>query len=157
MGIAIRRAIEADWANIVALHRRAAVHERALTGLQSDADIADAQHRFRGDLYVAVRGERLAGFVAWARNEINWLYVDPAFFRRGVGEGLLQYALEHCGFVAHVRVLSGNRPMLELCRNQGFVPVDENAAGQDAGAILLRRVGDVAPVRSVPASCRTSC
>lgn len=156
MGIVIRRAIEVDWASIIALHRRAAVHERRLAGIASDSDIAEAQHQFRGDLHVAFLGVRLAGFVSWANNEIAWLYVEPAFFRRGVGTKLLQHALDHCGFVAHIRVLLHNRPMLDLCASQGFVAVeDEDETAEGPGSVLLRKVGEVRLRPPMPMPCST--
>lgn len=158
MGIAIRRAIEADWASIIALHRRAAAHERALTGFVSDADIAEEQHRFRGDLHVALCGVRLTGFVSWVRNEIAWLYVEPTYFRRGVGASLLRHALEHCGFVAHVRILAGNRPMLDLCASHGFMPVeqeDDEPVGNRPPSVLLRKIGEIGASPAPTMLCRT--
>jgi [ribosomal protein S18]-alanine N-acetyltransferase len=145
MAIVVRRAIEADWARIIALHRRAAVHERRLTGMSADADIADAQHHFRGELCVAVSspGHRLLGFVSWTGHELMWLYVEPASFRRGIGSLLMRHALDQMGFVVQIRVLAGNVPMLGLCAAQGFVSIDDD--GDDGGragipSVRLRRV-----------------
>lgn len=144
MAIIIRRAIQADWARIIALHRRAAVHERRLTGIAAEAEIADAQHHFRGELRVAATAHRLLGFVSWVGNEIAWLYVEPASFRRGIGTMLMQHALDHCGFVAHIRVLAGNAPMLALCAAQGFIPADEQPKDDDGPAsIRLRRLAGI--------------
>jgi [ribosomal protein S18]-alanine N-acetyltransferase len=144
MSIVIRRAIQADWAKIIALHRRASVHERRLTGISTDADIADAQHHFRGELCVAMSGRRLLGFVSWMENELAWLYVEPASFRRGIGTMLVQHALDHCGFVAHIRVLAGNAPMLALCAAQGFVPAEEQAeGGEGPPSIRMRRLSGI--------------
>jgi GNAT superfamily N-acetyltransferase len=148
MQIEIRRALQADWAKMIALHRRAAVHERRLTGIDADdSDIADAQHRFRGELRVAVDGpgQRLLGFVSWTGTEVAWLYVEPAAFRRGIGTMLMQHALDEIGFVAHIRVLVGNMPMLGLCLSQGFAPVDEPEQDGVSGppSIRLRRVAGI--------------
>lgn len=96
---------------------------------------------------MAVAHGAVLGFVSWAGNEIAWLYVDPAHFRKGIGTLLLRHALSHTGPVAHIRVLEGNQPMLALCARNGFVEADAGASPPDLregpASLRLRHLAEI--------------
>lgn len=72
-------------------------------------------------LFVAELGGEIAGFAACTQEELAWLYVDPAHFRKGVGRALAEHALQRFPGIRHVEVLSGNAPAQALYARLGFV------------------------------------
>lgn len=72
-------------------------------------------------LFVAELGGEIAGFAACTQEELAWLYVDPAHFRKGVGRALAEHALQRFPGIRHVEVLSGNAPAKALYARLGFV------------------------------------
>jgi len=145
----VRRACRADWPAIAHLHDRSRIAELAASigahhaeRLPSFAGLAD---RFDGELWLAVEGGDIVGFVGARGGEIVWLYVDPAHFRRGIGTLLLRHALSLSRVVVHARVLSGNAPALALYQAEGFVLVETTTLtlpglAEPAAAHLLRRL-----------------
>jgi ribosomal protein S18 acetylase RimI-like enzyme len=82
--------------------------------------MAQLEPAFRGELWLAESGGRTLGFVACSGNDISWLYVDPAYFRRGVGRSLLRHAIINCGAIADAYVLANNAACLALMELEGF-------------------------------------
>lgn len=72
-------------------------------------------------LFVAELGGEIAGFAACTQEELAWLYVDPAHFRKGVGRALAEHALQRFPGIRRVEVLSGNAPAQALYARLGFV------------------------------------
>src|SRR3712207_3296204 len=53
------------------------------------ARTAEGEGLFDGSVWVAEDDGGVAGFVALADDEVTWLYVAPARYRRGIGRALL--------------------------------------------------------------------
>ena len=96
-----------DWGALCALYEPAARCELALSGtdprafrpMSEEEELDEFQHL--NTAMVACLVDRVVGFVAWRdRGEwrwsgyLSWLYVDPAFHRRGIGSRLLANGYE---------------------------------------------------------------
>ena len=80
-------------------------------------------------LFVAELGGEIAGFAACTQEELAWLYVDPAHFRKGVGRALAEHALQRFPGIRRVEVLSGNAPAKALYARLGFVTAATERGG----------------------------
>lgn len=123
--ISIRPYAPQDWARLQAIHDPARRQELALAGL-AEAFIPLAQAAENEDLFgyrmdVAELAGTVAGFVAFSADELAWLYVDPAYMRRGIGRALVRHALQNTARPLGVEVLVGNQPALALYQAEGFV------------------------------------
>ena len=131
------------------------VHDAARRCELAHADLADAclplsvaaerEGLFDYAVWVAEQDGAVGGFIAYARDEIAWLYVDPTRQRRGIGSRLIRHALERCEGPVLVEVLAGNTPALRLyqrlgfevaCARKGVMPGNEAFAVE---GIVLRR------------------
>lgn len=81
---------------------------------------ADNEGLFDHKVEVLEIDDRVEGFVAFAPDEISWLYVNPAMHGRGYGKALLDHALSQCGPVVRTEVLEGNEPATRLYFASGF-------------------------------------
>jgi GNAT superfamily N-acetyltransferase len=45
---------------------------------------------FEGEVLVACDDETVVGFIAFADDEVTWLYVSPDYYRQGIGKKLLR-------------------------------------------------------------------
>lgn len=101
-----------DWEAISVIHDRARLDElRASVGIGAFLSLADtfeSEELFAGEVWVACDGEVVVGFVAFADDEITWLYVSPDYYRRGIGRKLLRQAIDRSGYKVGTSVLSGN-------------------------------------------------
>ena len=113
-----------DWNSMALVHDRSRLDElRVSVGIGafiSLADGVDSENLFDGELWVGCFGETLVGFVAFAEDEVNWLYVDPEYYRRGIGRALLRHAIARCGRTVYTTVLSENERALHLYLGEGF-------------------------------------
>ena len=115
-----------DFPGIERVHDRARRVELRYAGLE-DAFLplriaAEREDLFAyPGLFVAELGGEIAGFAACTQEELAWLYVDPAHFRKGVGRALAEHALQRFPGIRHVEVLSGNAPAQALYARLGFV------------------------------------
>jgi GNAT superfamily N-acetyltransferase len=114
-----------DWNAIAAVHDRSRLDElRVTVGVEaflSLADTADSENLFDGEVWVGCFGETIVGFVAsTTEDEVTWLYVDPGYYRRGVGRALLRHAISRCGKRVHTTALEGNERALQLYLSEGF-------------------------------------
>jgi ribosomal protein S18 acetylase RimI-like enzyme len=125
--LTIRPYVETDWPRISAIHDQARYDElRGSVDLgvyRPLADVAEAEGLFESRIWVAENPEdkQAVGFVAATDDEITWLYVDPAFYRQGVGGQLLRHAIVQCGPVVNVMVLAQNAAARALYEREGFV------------------------------------
>jgi GNAT superfamily N-acetyltransferase len=92
--IGIRRATDADRAAIARLHEASirALGPRAYTEEEVDswaAGITPTQYVIEQEMYVATRGEEVAGFGHYHRGEIVAVYVEPSHIGHGAGRTLM--------------------------------------------------------------------
>jgi GNAT superfamily N-acetyltransferase len=146
----LRPYVPADWPAPARMHDAARRDELAAAKLQ-DAFLtleqtAAAEGLFDGDVIVAVdAGHVIHGFAAWHGDELTWLYVDPASYRRGVGRRLLESVIAAVPEPLTTEVLVGNEPALGLYLACGFRierRVDGRLTGNEAfaasGYVLVR-------------------
>ena len=124
--LAIRPYRPEDFPGLERVHDRARRVELRYAGLE-DAFLplriaAEREDLFAyPGLFVAEFGGEIAGFAACTQEELAWLYVDPAHFRKGVGRALAEHALQRFPGIRRVEVLSGNAPAKALYARLGFV------------------------------------
>ncbi len=120
----IRRYRDEDFKRLCSIHDAARQNELRLAGLEAAfVPLEAAAYReglFDYKIYVAELDGVAAGFCAFSDDELAWLYVDPAFSRRGVGRALARFALSSLARPAYIEVLCGNEPALSLYRSLGF-------------------------------------
>lgn len=126
----------ADWQRICAVHDAARRFELEASGL-ADAfltleETGEAEGLFEATLLVAEIDGEVAGFAGFTDDEITWLYVDPARYRRGIGRALLDAVLRASGRPLSLDVLVGNTAALALYQSAGFKIV-ETISGKLAG------------------------
>lgn len=136
MMINIRPYESKDWSRLCEIHDESRLDELALT-IGTDAFLAleqtaDNEGLFDNKLFVAEAGNVVQGFIAYRDEELTWLYVDPRFYRKGVGRGLVQHAVENSAPTMKIELLEGNTPALELYLSEGF-KVIERVEGQLVG------------------------
>lgn len=139
-----------DWPRLCEIHDRARIDELRLSAdvaaFRSLPRTAHTEGLFRDRLDVGELDGVVQGFVAYRRNSLNWLYVHPDCYRRGLGRALLRHAIAFSGPVFSTQALLGNEPALELYRSEGFVEVErrpgrlaESDEFPAMGVILERR------------------
>lgn len=124
--LAIRPYRPEDFPGIERVHDRARRIELRYAGLEEAflplRIAAEREDLFAyPGLFVAELGGEIAGFAACTQEELAWLYVDPAHFRKGVGRALAEHALQRFPGIRRVEVLSGNAPAQALYARLGFV------------------------------------
>jgi len=90
----IRRADDDDWPEVARVFIAARAGMDYLPKLHSDADTRLFIHRVvkRSAVWLAARGETIAGFAALEPGWLHHLYVDPAAQNAGAGSALLEKA-----------------------------------------------------------------
>lgn len=122
---AIRPYRQEDFPGIERVHDRARRVELRYAGLE-DAFLPLCIAAEREDLFaypglfVAELSGEIVGFAACTQDELAWLYVDPAHFRKGIGRALAGHVLQCFPGIRHVEVLSGNAPAQALYARLGF-------------------------------------
>ena len=124
--LAIRPYRPEDFPGIERVHDRARRIELRYAGLEEAflplRIAAEREDLFAyPGLFVAELGGEIAGFAACTQEELAWLYVDPAHFRKGVGRALAEHALQRFPGIRRVEVLSGNAPAQALYARLGVV------------------------------------
>ena len=118
-----------DWNQICKIHDNARKIE--LEGSASREafiplkDCYKDEELFDSTIYVGEFNDITTGFVAFDKNEITWLYVDPLYFRKGFGRKLLEFALKNTKKPARVTVLNNNFRAIDLYKSHGFKVVEE--------------------------------
>lgn len=120
----IRRYTNDDWPRICQIHDAARRDELSSAGLD-DAFLtleatADNEGFYDYEVMVAELDGEIQGFAAFSDVELSWLYVDPRFYRKGVGYALVKAVLAAAGTPLSVEVLDGNESALSLYRKVGF-------------------------------------
>ncbi len=107
-----------DWDAIAVIHDRARLDElRASVGVEAFLSLeatAENEGLFEGEVWVACDDKAIVGFIAFADDEVTWLYVSPDHYRQGIGRILLRQAINRCGETVRTSVLSGNDAALHL-------------------------------------------
>lgn len=132
MEIVIRPYRPEDWPRLMAIHDAARRMELKHAGLDAAfvplVEAAKREGLFDYAVCVALAQGRVVGFVAYAEDELAWLYVDPACMRQGIGTRLIRYVVES---TSHrplcIEVLAGNTPALQAYKAMGFDLVDTQA------------------------------
>ncbi len=135
-----------DWSRLAAVHDAARLQELWLAGLEEaflPLEIAaERENLFDYTLRVAEWDGQIAGFAAYTEDELAWLYVDPAYMRRGIGSQLVRYVREHTAArPLIIEVLAGNEPALALYQSLGFHIVDTQTGampGNEAFQVTVR-------------------
>ena len=118
-----------DWNQICKIHDNArkielegSASQEAFIALK---DCYKDEELFDSTIYVGEFNDITIGFVAFDKNEITWLYVDPLYFRKGFGRKLLEFALKNMIKPARVTVLNNNFRAIDLYKSHGFKVVEE--------------------------------
>ncbi len=127
--IKIRTYENRDWQRLCEIHDAARMDELRgsvdLAAFLTLEETAENEGLFDDELYVGLLEEKVVGFVAFSPDEINWLYVDPNYYKKGIGYTLLNFALERCDDKVEVSVLSGNTPAIQLYLKTGFKIIEK--------------------------------
>jgi ribosomal protein S18 acetylase RimI-like enzyme len=114
-----------DWNRVCEIHDAARRDELAAAGLSDAfltlAETADNEGFHDYEIRVAERDGNVLGFVAFTTEELAWLYVDPHFYGKGIGSGLIQAALCETAAPLTAEVLDGNVAALATYSKAGFV------------------------------------
>ena len=153
----IRPARAADVPALAALHVaawraafRGILPDLTLEGLSTagfeDAWRRNLKRRSRKNL-VAIRGLRVAGFVAFGsaatgtEAEIHGVYVDPGFWRQGVGRALMAAAVSGLAAEGHgcaaVWVMKDNRRARLFYESEGFSTAGRERSSQREGSSFV--------------------
>ncbi|MFI6525995.1 GNAT family N-acetyltransferase [Streptomyces uncialis] len=149
--VRIRHYEDRDWEAVARIHDAARLDElRDSVGVEAFLTLertAETEGLFDGEVWVAEEPDgRVAGFVALADDEVTWLYVDPAAYRRGIGARLLRYAVERGGPRIGTTVLVGNAAALALYEREGFALV-ETKSGKLEGNESFAASGHIMELR----------
>lgn len=122
----------ADWEAVCRIHDAARLQELAAGGVDERAfkpmTAAAEEDEFHvSEKLVAYGHGQVVGFVAWNGDYITWLYVDPAWQRRGIGGRMLREALQHVGPEAWTNCLGGNEAAIRLYQTMGMEIVWDRA------------------------------
>ncbi|MEO0375886.1 MAG: GNAT family N-acetyltransferase [Cyanobacteria bacterium P01_A01_bin.17] len=132
----IRKYIPTDWPRLCKIHDAARLDELRLSvgeaAFLTLEQTAKNEGLFDSSVVVAEASGCVEGFAAFSQDELTWLYVNPLVYRRGIGRGLLRYAIEHAGDRFAVEVLEGNEPALKLYLSEGF-SITKKSNGRLAG------------------------
>lgn len=91
-------------------------------------------------IIVAELDEQIVGFAGFSGELISWLFVDPAFYRHGVGSKLLDTVLLNIGENAYLYVARYNEAAKILYSRRGFQIVKEYTGkynGYEAEALYM--------------------
>lgn len=84
------------------------------------------------EMFVAQDGDQVVGFAGVDEPYLAWLYVDPAYYRRGLGRALLRHCLARLGEDAWTNACGNNHAALGLYLSEGFA-IESRSIGDNAG------------------------
>ena len=144
--IRIRPYEPSDWQRVCQIHDASRPEElegscdpRAFVPIEQDPEVA---HLKKCRKLVAVLRGKVVGFVGIDGDYLGWLYVDPDYYRRGIGRELLQAGLAHISGKAWTIALAGNHKALGLYTSAGFEEVnryESENAGYPCTCVRLER------------------
>ncbi len=127
MNIKLRKYKTSDWKAISRIHDEARLDElRGSVDLNAFIPLkkaAFAEGLFGGDIIIAELEDEVAGFIGYNKKTIDWLYVSPTHYRKGIGKMLIEYVLEKSEGEIRIAVLKNNLPALNLYKKMGFKEV----------------------------------
>ena len=136
MGISVRPYNDADWAQICRIHDAARLDElRDSVGLEAFLTLeqtCENEELFANPVRVAELDGVVVGFVAASAEEITWIYVDPALYRRGIARAMMADVLATAGDRVELEVLEGNSSARAFYESLGFV-WESSTTGKLAG------------------------
>jgi ribosomal protein S18 acetylase RimI-like enzyme len=132
----IRPYTDDDWSRVCEIHDAARRDELAAAGLAGAfltlEQTAENEGFHEYDILVAEVAGEVRGFAAFSEHELSWLYVEPGWYRKGIGSALVQAALRATGAPLTVEVLDGNEAAIAVYKKAGFVEVGR-ASGRMPG------------------------
>lgn len=75
------------------------------------------------EIYVAVKEDKLVGFVGLRPHELSFIYVDPDFQKQGIGSELMKVAVSLLEKPAKLDVFTNNVAAKSLYKKYGFKTV----------------------------------
>ena len=136
MDVIIRNYRADDWPAVCRVHDRSRPDElrgsfdtRAFIPLAEDPE---GEYISACTMFIAQLGDDVAGFAGIDEPYLAWLYVDPAYYRRGIGRALLRHCLARLGEDAWTRACGNNEAALSLYLSEGFV-IESRSIGDNAG------------------------
>ena len=137
----VRTFVPEDWDAVCNVYESAAKWELTLSGTDprafrpmAEEEDLDEFLQLNTAMVASVRGQ-IVGFVAWRdRGEwigsgyLSWLYVDPAYHRRGIGDSLMRRAMKALGAQAWTLTKTGNDPAINLNTKHGMRAVTTRPA-----------------------------
>lgn len=125
-----------DWQRIGEIHDAARKYELNASGLPAAfltlAQTAESEGLFDAEIFVAEEGNEVKGFAAHTDDELTWLYVDPRYYRQGIGRCLVRAVVSASPAPLSLDVLVGNEAALSLYLSEGFT-VTRQVSGKLAG------------------------
>jgi ribosomal protein S18 acetylase RimI-like enzyme len=125
-----------DWKRLCEIHDAARKYELNASGLIAAfltlAQTAESEGLFDAEIFVAEEGDEVRGFAAHSDDELTWLYVDPRYYRQGVGRCLVRAVVKASPNPLSLDVLVGNEAALSLYLSEGFSVVRQ-VSGKLAG------------------------
>lgn len=150
--LTIRPCASSDWTRLCEIHDAAKLDELCLSvGISAFLSLEEtfqSEGLFDGSLSVAESDGVVRGFVAVSDEELTWLYIEPAFYRCGIGRALVRHAIAASAADMRVDLLSGNVLALKLYNSERFTVsrrVNGHLAGNErftASGLMLKRVAD---------------
>lgn len=122
--ISIRKYQENDFLRLCEIHDQARKQELKSANLEEAfiplKTASKKEGLFRDyQVYVAIKEDNVVGFVAFNKEELGWLYVDPAFQHQGIGSKLIDFIVSSPYKPIYLEVLKGN-PAKNLYLKKGF-------------------------------------
>ena len=122
--IKLRKYKTSDWEAISRIHDEARLDElRGSVDLNAFIPLkkaAFAEGLFGGEIIIAELEDEVAGFISYNKKTIDWLYVSPLHYRKGIGNMLIEYVLEKSDGEIRIAVLKNNIAALNLYKKMGF-------------------------------------
>jgi len=136
MDFEIRDYRPSDWESICRVHDRSRPDElrgsfdaRAFIPLALDPE---GEYINACEMFVAQQDRDVVAFAGIDNPYFAWLYVDPAFYGRGIGRALLRHCLQRLDEDAWTLACGNNDRAINLYVSEGF-EVESRTIGDNAG------------------------
>lgn len=122
--ILLRKYKYSDWEAISKIHDKARLDElRGTVNLNVFIPLSTAAFNeglFNGEIIIAEIENEVTGFIGFNNKTIDWLYVSPTHYKKGIGSALIEDALSKVKDEIRIAVLKNNIPALNLYKKMGF-------------------------------------